>query len=71
VGTLNASSLKRAGRTGSVKLAVFGASGTNALVLLLVDVQHYRLLIDSALAVDGNEVEDQRRLVAGDVGATR
>jgi hypothetical protein len=31
--------------TGAVNLTVFGAGGTNALVLLLVDTQHYGLLI--------------------------
>jgi len=31
--------------TGAVNLAAFGAAGSNALVLLLVDAQHYGLLI--------------------------
>jgi len=33
--------------TGAVNLAVLGARGTNALALLLVDAQHYGLLIDT------------------------
>jgi Domain of unknown function (DUF4386) len=33
--------------TGAVNLAAFGAAGSNALALLLVDTQHYGLLIAS------------------------
>src|ERR1700724_1475025 len=32
--------------TGAVNLSGFGAAGSNALALLLIDAQHYRLLIE-------------------------